>query len=61
MSDAKPTPPKADQAKPDVPTVTPPDVPENDAVFELATETEPEGGWIVDFDGNRIPRCVYDD
>ena len=58
MSDAKPTPPKADQAKPDVPTATPPDVPES-APFELATETEPEGGWIVDFDGNRIPRSEY--
>ena len=59
MSDAKPTPSKADQAKSDVPTVTPSDVPES-APFELATETEPEGGWIVDLDGNRIPRADYD-
>lgn len=54
MSDAKPTPPKADQAKTEQPKDDVTDAPKADV-----TETEPEGGWIVDFDGNRVPRSEY--
>ena len=54
-SDVKPVPVPTD----DVPTDDVPKTDEAETTETEAVEVEPDGGWIIDLDGNRVPRADY--